>query len=162
MSDTLELRGGSWEGGESDHLRRRSDSEDSFISLYDTGVETLFKLLACNTLHPKDVSALLAFMYFTNWKTGRCKCSVEAIGKKLGRCRSNLYQSVKRLKQAGLMATVKFEATGERVYLMSPYLLRVGGPKSRGYIKMLYDKAISDKPELNTLKLEADTLDLEP
>jgi len=150
------------DGPEPDHSRRRSDSEESFISLYDTGVETIFKLLASDTLHPKDVSVLLAFMYFTNWKTGRCKCTVDAIGKKLGRSRSNLYQSIKRLKQAGLMATVKFEATGERVYLMSPYLLRVGGPKSRGYIKMLYDKAISDKPEANTLDVEDETLDLEP
>ena len=162
MSDTFELRGNTLEAEGSEHSWRKSDLEDSFISLYDTGVENLFRLLASGTLHPKDISVLLAFIYFTNWKTGRCKCTIDAVGKKLGRSRSNLYQSIKRLKQAGLMVTVKFEATGERVNLMSPYLLRVGGPRSRGYVKTLYDKAISDKPEANTLDVEDETLDLEP
>lgn len=161
MSDTLELRGGSLDPYDTDHVRRKSDSEEPFISIYDSGVETIFRLLASDTLHPKDVSVLLAFMYFTNWKTGRCKCTVDAIGRKLGRSRSNLYQSIKRLKQAGLMATVKFEATGERVYLMSPYLLRVGGPRSRGYIKMLYKKVMDNEDGTPTLNAEDETLDLE-
>ena len=147
---------------DADNARKRSDLEESFISLYDSGVKNIFNLLASGSLHPKDVSVLLAFMYFTNWKTGRCKCTVDAIGRKLGRCRSNLYQSIKRLKQAGLMATVKFEVTGERVYLMSPYLLRVGGPRSRGYIKMLYNKVMENEEGVSTLNPEDETLDLEP
>jgi len=115
-----------------------------FILLYKSGVTSLTKMVTEGKLLNRDIRVLLVYIHHVDWRNGRCRLTVQKAAEIIGYKVATLQTCVKRLKKVGLLVPIKDSKTGERLLIVSPYIIKVGSSQSRGYLAKLYHEAIAE------------------
>lgn len=123
-------------------LMSHDDDTDGYFTIYKKGVEFILFLIAAGELQNRDFSILMVFIIHSDWRTGRCKLTVEKLSEVIGCKKATLYPSIRRLKKTLLIVPARDERSGQKLYILSPYVFRGGSGKVRGYMLKVYDKAI--------------------
>ena len=138
-----------------------NDKESDFMSLYGSGLSTLVLKIASNELQNKDLTVLLIHLIHSDWRTGRCRLTTQKVAEILGHQVKTLYPSVRRLKDLNLLVPIKDSRTGEKLYIISPFLLKAGSGRARGFLlKTYYDAINRNQPDtLETILEDAGCFD---
>jgi hypothetical protein len=124
------------------------NKESGFMLLYESGFSTVVSKIAANELQHKDLTVLMIHVIHSDWRTGRCRLTTQRVAEILGHQVKTLYPSLKRLKNQNLLVPIKDSRTGERLYIISPFLLKVGSGKARGFLlKTYYDAINKNQPD---------------
>lgn len=108
-----------------------SDATYGFVMLYTQNLFQYLDLLKTKELRPRDFSVLFALMTFVNTKTGRCHATLKHIASVIECNSTSVYSSVARLRKHLMLATYVSQKTGEKSYLINPFILAVGGKSRR-------------------------------
>lgn len=125
----------------------------------------LFDLLQTKKIANRDVLVLLVCLYFTNWKTGKTRVTTKKISETLDTATSNVRASLRRLKDAKLIAE-DTEKDGTSFMIPHPKLFECCSGKLRGLLLKKYYAAAYDQDfqpedeELEYLTEEIDNLDI--
>jgi hypothetical protein len=123
--------------------------ESGFMLLYEAGFSTLVEKIATNELQHKDLTILMIHVIHSDWRTGRCRLTLQRVAEILGHQVKTLYPSIRRLKDQNLLVPIKDSRTGEKLYIISPFLLKVGSGKARGFLlKTYYDAINKNQPDI--------------
>jgi hypothetical protein len=136
------------------HLEDPSfDHEDStkFLGFYIDGLSSLIADITAGKLQSRDLVVLIIHVIHSDWRTGRCRLTISKLSEILERKPVTLYPSIKRLKACKLLVPIKDSRTGEKLYIVSPHLLKIGSAQARGFLLKTYYEAIkSNEPGDNT------------
>ena len=125
-----------------------NDNKSDFMLLYEAGLSTLIEKIAANELQHKDLTVLMIHVIHSDWRTGRCRLTLQRVAEILGHQVKTLYPSIRRLKDQNLLVPIKDLRTGEKLYIISPFLLKVGSGQSRGFLlKTYYDAINRNQPD---------------
>ena len=125
------------------------DKESGFMLLYEAGLSTVVEKIATDELQHKDLTVLMIHVSHSDWRTGRCRLTTQRVAEILGHQVKTLYPSLKRLKNQNLLVPIKDSRTGERLYIISPFLLKVGSGRARGFLlKTYYDAINKNQPDI--------------
>ena len=134
------------------------DKELGFMLLYEAGLSTVVEKIATNELQHKDLTVLMIHVIHSDWRTGRCRLTTQRVAEILGHQVKTLYPSIRRLKDQNLLVPIKDSRTGEKLHIISPFLLKVGSGKARGFLlKTYYDAINRNQPD--TLDPDGDDLE---
>lgn len=122
-------------------------NRQKFVKMHLDELDNLFLLLSFKNIRSIDVCVLLAYASFTDPRTGRCRAVAEKIANKLSIKQSNVYLSVKRLREAQLLVRITDKRTGEIIHLVNPYLFSGGSLQQRGLMIKTYAEAIHKEYE---------------
>ena len=120
-------------------------NQQKFAKLHLDELDSLFLLLSFKNIRSIDVCVLLAYVSFTDQRTGRCRVVAEKIADKLGIKQSNVYLSAKRLREAQLLVRTTDKRTGEIIHIVNPYLFSGGSLQQRGFMIKTYAEAIQQE-----------------
>jgi hypothetical protein len=124
------------------------DKELGFTSLYDPGLLDIIAKIVGNKLQHRDLTVLIIHVIHSDWRTGRCRLTTQKVAEILGYQVKTLYPSIRRLKDQNLLVPIKDSRTGEKLYIISPFLLKVGSGKARGFLlKTYYDAINKNQPD---------------
>lgn len=140
-----------------------ADDENRFLSLQVGGLRNLISDISANRLQNKDFVVLMIYIIHSDWRTGRCRLTTQRVAEILGHKQKTLYPSVRRLKERYLLVPITDARTGEKLYILSPFLLKAGSGQVRGFLLKTYFNAI-EKNRPSTLPspdLDPDGDDLE-
>lgn len=118
------------------------ENEGAFVIFLASGLKELFSLMAKGELSGKDISVLAIYSAYADWRTGRCRLTVEGLGQILGHKKATLYPSLRRLKARQLLVPARDPRTKERYFIVNPYLLRAGSGRARGFLIKSFNEAI--------------------
>ena len=135
------------------------DDETSLFSvLYYDGMMRVAELVASKDLQNRDVVILMIYLAAADWRTGRCRLTTQRVAEILGHQVKTWYPSIRRLKDQNLLVPIKDSRTGEKLHIISPFLLKVGSGKARGFLlKTYYDAINRNQPD--TLDPDGDDLE---
>ena len=123
--------------------------ESDFILLYEAGLSTLIEKIAANELQHKDLTVMVIHIIHSDWRTGRCRLTLQRVAEILGHQVKTLYPSIRRLKDQNLLVPIKDSRTGEKLHIISPFLLKAGSGKARGFLlKTYYDAINKNQPDI--------------
>ncbi|CAB4147097.1 hypothetical protein UFOVP431_11 [uncultured Caudovirales phage] len=151
------------EGLYPEDLGLEPDAENRFLSLQVSGLRNLISDISANRLQNKDFVVLMIYIIHSDWRTGRCRLTTQRVAEILGHKQKTLYPSIRRLKERYLLVPVTDSRTGEKLYILSPFLLKAGSNQARGFLLKTYFNAI-EKNRPSTLlspDLDPDGNDLE-
>jgi hypothetical protein len=77
--------------------------------------------------------------------TGRVNVTANALADQLERDPAQLRHLIAALLRHQLIARARDEATGQRFFLVHPYIASVGGPQRRGYLWKQFSEAIDGR-----------------
>lgn len=120
------------------------DDSTKFLSLYVDGLLSLISDITEGSIQSRDLVVLIIHIIHSDWRTGRCRLTVKRVSEMLNRKPVTLYPSIKRLKTSGLMVPIKDSRTGEKLYIISPHLLKIGSAQARGFLLKTYYEAIKN------------------
>lgn len=136
----------------------KDSSTDKFISLYADKLLSVVSHIAAKRLINRDFIILMVYIIHSDWRTGRCRLTVKKIGEILGHKVQTVQPCIKRLVKQNLIVPVEDRKTGEKLYIISPFLLKVGSGQSRGFLlKTYYDAINKNQPDIP--QPDGDTLD---
>lgn len=127
-----------------DDLDFKDEDGQGFILLYKSGVENLTKMVTEGKLLNRDIIVLLTYIHHADWRNGRCRLTAQKAAEIIGYKVATLQGSVKRLKKANLLVPIRDSKTGERLLIVSPYIVKAGSSQSRGYLIKLYHEAVAE------------------
>jgi hypothetical protein len=138
------------------------DDENRFLSLQVGGLRSLISDISANKLQNKDFVVLMIYIIHSDWRTGRCRLTTQRVAEILGHKQKTLYPSIRRLKERYLLVPITDPRTGEKLYILSPFLLKAGSGQARGFLLNTYFNAIEgNKPStLPSPDLDPDGNDL--
>jgi hypothetical protein len=126
----------------------QDDESGGFSVLYDDGMMLVAQLVASKDLQNRDAVVLMIYLANADWRTGRCRLHIDKVTEVLGLKVATLWPSVKRLQKANLLVPIRDPKTCERLHIVSPFLLKAGSGKARGYLlKTYYDAINNNQPE---------------
>lgn len=94
-------------------------------------------------LRPRDAAILFALFCFHNPKTGLCHVSVAHLAETIGSRVTDISSGLSRLKKALLVTTYINRVSGERSFLLNPYLFASGGKKKRAFLRVKFMELIN-------------------
>lgn len=115
-------------------------SDFAFFHLIES--KNLIKLLKDRKLQPRDFAVLFAIMSQCNTKTGEIRFMVKTLAQQIDMNPTSFSNSLKRLKENFLIATV-LSHSGDKFYLINPYLFSVGRKQKWGHLLKLFTEAIN-------------------
>lgn len=105
--------------------------------------ERVIAAVSRRDLEPRDISVLVVLMTYMD-RSGKVRMTCAAIAEKLGMKSSMCIASMTRLKQQGFVVRVQDKSTGDRYYLVNPFVSSVGGPQRRGHLWAQFKAALED------------------
>lgn len=120
----------------------RKSGREKFVLMNSYELEVLIQLVKEGTLKRFDLLVFMTFMTFVDWRSGRCKVKVQKIAEILGQHRCNIYPSIKRFRETRLMFDYEDERTGDRFFIISPYIVYSGKGQARGVLIKMYKEAM--------------------
>ena len=127
----------------------QDDEASGFSVLYSDGMMRVAELVASKDLQNRDAVVLMIYLANADWRTGRCRLHIDKVGEVLGLKIATLWPSVKRLQRAKLLVPIKDPKTCERLHIVSPFLLKAGSGKARGFLlKTYYDAINRNQPDI--------------
>jgi hypothetical protein len=125
-----------------------SDSNLGVRVMYEAGLLSLVSKVVSNELQCRDLVVMMVYLSHSDWRTGRCRLTIHKVAKILSRHVKTLYPAIRRLKLQNLLVPVEDPRTGEVFHIISPFLLKAGSNKARGYLlKTYYDAINNNQPE---------------
>lgn len=118
------------------------DKHSDFAFFHLIEAKKLNELLRDRKLQPKDFAVLFAIMTQCNVKTGEIRFTVKSLSEQIGMNPTSFSNSLKRLKQNLLVATV-VKNSGDKYYLINPYLFSVGRKQKWGHLVSLFIQAVN-------------------
>lgn len=115
-------------------------SDFAFFHLIES--RNLIKLLKDRKLQPRDFAVLFAIMSQCNTKTGEIRFMVKTLAQQINMNPTSFSNSLKRLKENFLIATV-LSYSGDKFYLINPYLFSVGRKQKWGHLLKLFTEAVN-------------------
>jgi len=136
-------------------IEAAEEEENKFLILCTSGAKDLIAAIKAKKLQAKDLMVLLVYSYHADWRTGRCRLTVEGLAELLDQRKPTLYPSVRRLRECNLLVPARDPRTKEKYYIINPYFLKAGSGKARGLLIKAFNEAISaNKPEEAEIFLE--------
>lgn len=130
-------------------LGLKRDEDPDFMFVYKAGIIDLISKVKEKKLLNRDLIVLFAYLTHTDWKTGRCRLTPKKGAEMLGYKVQTIQPCIKRLKKEHLIVPIQDSRTGERLSLISPYILKAGSSQSRNYLVKVYHDAIKENEPLS-------------
>ena len=102
--------------------------------------EKVIELVKNKVLNQRDISVLFAIMSKIDTRTGRARFVVKNLATEFGVNATSISASISRLKKAVLIATFT-EYSGDKYYLVNPYLFSVGTKQRWGLFVQKFSSA---------------------
>lgn len=132
--------------------RVQTQEAEGFSCFYHDGLFTLISKLADGELKNRDLVVLMIYVIHSDWRTGRCRLTIKRVAEILKHKVQTLYPSLRRLKEQNLLVPIQDSRTGERLYIISPFILKAGSNQARGLMLKTYFAAINrNNPEDSTI-----------
>lgn len=132
--------------------RVRTQEGEEFSCFYHDGLFTLTSKLANGELQNRDFVVLMIYAIHSDWRTGRCRLTIQRVAEILKHKVQTLYPSIRRLKEQNLLVPIQDSRTGEKLYIISPFILKAGSNQARGLMLKTYFTAINrNNPEDSTI-----------
>jgi hypothetical protein len=126
----------------------KDGSSDRFLSLYPDELLGVISHITAKNLINRDFIILMVYVIHADWRTGRCRLTVKKVGEILGHKVQTVQPCIKRLVKQNLIVPIEDPKTGEKLYIISPSLLKVGSGQSRGFLlKTYYDAINRNQPD---------------
>ena len=109
------------------------------------GSDILQNLVKGKQLNYAHVGLLYLLMGRMNPNTGHVDVTANALAQQLERDPAQIRHMVAALLRHQLIARARDEATGQRFFLVHPYLASVGGPQRRGFLWKQFSEAIDGR-----------------
>ena len=105
--------------------------------------DAVLDALATRDLELRDISVLLALVAHMD-RYGRVHVTGTAIAERLGVKPAVCIASLTRLKRQQLVVRAHDRSSGQRYFLVNPFLFSVGGSQRRGHLWAQFKAAIED------------------
>ncbi len=92
-----------------------------------------------------EIGVLYLLMNRMDPNTGRVNVTANALAEQLARDPVQMRRSIAVLLRHQLIARGRDETTGQRMFLIHPYIASVGGPQRRGYLWKQFSEAIDGR-----------------
>ena len=102
----------------------------------------LVKLVKNRELQPRDFAVLFAIMTQCDVKTGEIRFMVKTLSEQINMNPTSFSNSLKRLKANFLVATI-VKHSGDKYYLINPYLFSVGRRQKWGHLLKTFTEAVN-------------------
>lgn len=109
----------------------RGEEGGSFAFFHFHEAAKLIQLVQEKKLANRDITILLAIMSKINVRTGRAKFMVKNLAAEFNTSASSISASISRLKKEFVVASF-VEYSGDKYYMVNPYLLSVGSKQRWG------------------------------
>lgn len=104
-----------------------------FIKLINTRLPILFQYIQSKDIAGRDLSVLLCCLYFTNWKTGKCRVTTRRLSDTLSTAQTNIRASIRRLRACKLIAEAQ-DRDGTSYLIPHPKLFQCSTGRARGLL----------------------------
>jgi hypothetical protein len=122
-----------------------NDSVIDRFAMYWLGSDIVQNLLREKQITLGDIGLLYLLMGRMDPNTGRVPVTARALADTYDRHLGPLKTQLGCLLRHQLIARARDEATGQRFFLIHPYLASVGGPQRRGYLWKQFTEAIDGR-----------------
>lgn len=95
-------------------------------------------------LWPHDCSVLIALMCHMDKNTYKVRVTQNQLAKDLGAGKTNISASMQRLRKEMLVASYYNSSTGERYFMLNPYLFSTGRTERRPMLYQHFKELIND------------------
>lgn len=102
-----------------------------FIKLVNNKLPILFQYIQSKDIAGRDLCVLLCCLYFTNWKTGKCRVTTRRLSDTLSTAQTNIRASIRRLRACKLIAEAQ-DRDGTSYLIPHPKLFQCSTGKARG------------------------------
>lgn len=106
-------------------------------------LEVLLEAVARRDLEFRDISVLVALVAHMD-RSGRVRVTGAALAEKLAMKQSICISSITRLRQQQIIVRAHDKTSGERYFLVNPFIFSVGGPHRRNHLWAQFKAAIED------------------
>jgi hypothetical protein len=128
-------------------MKSRDDGDEGFVMVHQRDLDSTIALLGERRLELRDAAVFLVLLNYVNWRSGRSHVSVTYIAERLNVKLPVAVSAISRLRKENLIAKVVDRKTGERYFLINPFLASVGGPQRRGHLWSQFEESLDqDKP----------------
>jgi hypothetical protein len=115
-------------------MKPREDGDENFVMVHQRDLDSTIALIGERRLELRDAAVFLVLLNYVNWRSGRASVSAKYIAERLNVKLPVAVSAITRLKKENLVSRVIDQRTGERYFLVNPYLASVGGPQRRGHL----------------------------
>ena len=125
-------------------LDRHLDPTERF-AMHWLGSDILQGLVREKSLHYGHVGLLYLLMGQMDPNTGRINVTAEALAEQLNKQSCQLRGFLGALIRHQLVVRWRYPKTGQKCFLVHPYLASVGGPQRRGFLWKQFSEAIDGR-----------------
>ena len=118
-----------------------TDNRFVMLQLSDGGLSQAVQLIGERKLQPRDAALLLALMSHTDTMTGRIRVTSQRLSEQLGVQDSEVRAGIGRLKKQHQLRLIRNVETGERYYLLNPWVVRSGKDRAVGLVMKEFTEA---------------------
>ena len=114
----------------------------SFAMFHMLEARNYFSYIKERKLQPRDFTVLFALMSLCDAKTGKIRFTAKVLSEEIGFNPTAFSASLKRLKTNFVIASI-CESSGDKYYLINPYLFSVGRKQKWGHLVKTFTDAFN-------------------
>jgi hypothetical protein len=123
-------------------MKPREDGDENFVMVHQRDLDSTIALIGERRLELRDAAVFLVLMNYVNWRSGRASVTTKYIAERLQIKLPVAVSAISRLKKENLVSRVIDPRTGERYFLINPFLASVGGPQRRGHLWQQFEASL--------------------
>lgn len=123
-------------------MRPITEDQERFVMFHQTrDLDAVMDAIASRDLELRDISVLVAIVAHMD-RFGRARVTGAAIAERLDIKPAVCIASITRLKRQQLVVRAHDRSSGERYFLINPFVFSVGGPQRRNHLWALFKAAL--------------------
>lgn len=126
-------------------MKPREDGDENFVMVHQRDLDSTIALIGERRLELRDAAVFLVLLNYVNWRSGRAHVSAKYIAERLNIKLPVCVSAITRLRKENLISRVIDDRTGERYFLINPFLASVGGPKRRGHLWVQFEESLEGR-----------------